>query len=63
VAHSWKKKQQVSALPTANTDRRTTKRSTSDSLGNISWIQKSTLQLYRRNVSLLHTSRQVIAHD
>jgi len=35
----------------------------SDNLGTISWIYKSTLQLYRRNVPLLHTSRYVIARD
>ena len=44
-------------------DRRTTERSISDSLGNFSWIQKAALQLYRRNVPLLHTSRYVTAHD
>jgi len=37
--------------------------STSDSLGDVSWIQKVTLQLYRRNVPLLHTSRYVIPRD
>ena len=35
-----------------------TERSTSDSLGNVSWIQKAALQLYRRNVPLLHTARR-----
>ena len=45
-------KLQVSALPIANTDRTTTERSTSDSLGDVSWIQKATLQLYR----MCHTS-------
>ena len=50
-------KPQVSALPIANTDRTTTERLTSDSLGDFSWIQKAALQLYRRNVPLLHTSR------
>ena len=44
-------------------DRRTTERSTSDSLGDVSWIQKAALQLYRRNVPLLHTSRYVIPRD
>jgi len=44
-------------------DRRTTECSTSDNLGDISWIQKGALQLYRRNVPLLHMSRYVIAHD
>jgi len=55
----------VSVLPIANTDRRMTERSTSDSpsLGNVSWIQKAALQLYRRNVPLLHTSRYVIPRD
>ena len=32
-------------------------------LGNVSWIQKAALQLYRRNVPLLHTSRYVIPRD
>ena len=27
-------------------------------LGNVSWVQKATLQLYRRNVPLLHKSTQ-----
>ena len=44
-------------LTIVNTDRRTTERSTSDSPGDVSWIQKAALQLYRRNVPLLHTSR------
>jgi len=29
----------------------------------VSWVQKATLQLYRRNVPLLHMSRYVIARD
>ena len=37
-------------------DRRTTERLTSDSLGDVSWIQKAALQLYRRNVPLFHMS-------
>jgi len=53
----------VNVLQITNTDYRTTERSTSDSLGNVSWVQKATLQLYRRNVPFLHTSRYVIAHD
>jgi len=56
-------KQQASALPIANIDHRMTECSTSDSLGNVSWIQKAALQLYRRNVPLLHTSRYVIPLD
>ena len=40
-----------------------TERSTSDSLGDVFLIQKAALQLYRRNVPLLHTSRYVIARD
>jgi len=36
-----------------------TERSTSDSLGDVSWIQKAALQLYRRNVPLLHTPYHV----
>jgi len=63
VAHSRKNNKWVSALLITNTDRRTTERSTSDCLGDVSWIQKATLQLYRKNVSLLHTSRYVIAHE
>jgi len=50
----------VSVLPITNTDHGKTEHLISDSLGNISWIQKATLQLYRRNVPLLHTSRYVI---
>jgi len=46
-----------------NTDRRTTEYSTSDSLGDISWISEATLQLFRRNVPLLHTSRYIIPCD
>jgi len=53
----------VSVLPIANTDRRTTERLTSDSLGDVSLIQIATLQLYGRNVPLLHTSRYVIPRD
>ena len=37
--------------------------STAGSLGDISRVQKATLQLYRRNVPLLHTPRYVTAHD
>ena len=55
VAHSQKNHKELSALPIANTDCRTTERLTSDSSGNITWVQKATLQLYRRNVPLLHT--------
>ena len=50
-------------LPIANTDHRTTERSTSDSLDDVSCVQKAALQLYRRNVPLLHMFRYVIAHD
>ena len=42
----------------ANMDRRMTELSTSDDLSNVSWVQKAALQLYRRNVPLLHTSTQ-----
>jgi len=38
-------KQQVSALPIANTSNRMAERSTSDSLGDVSWIQKAALQV------------------
>jgi len=48
-------KQQISMLPITKMGQRTTEHSTSDSLGNVSWIQKAALQLYRRNVPLLHT--------
>ena len=40
VAHSQKKRKQVSALPIVNMDCRTTERSKSDSLGDVSWVQK-----------------------
>jgi len=53
----------MSALPITNTDCRTTEHLTSDSLGDDSWVQKAALQLCRRNVPLLHTSRYVIARD
>ena len=53
----------MSALLIANTDCTTTERSTLDRLGDVSWSQKADLQLYRRNVPLLHTSRYVIACD
>jgi len=49
---------QVSTLPVANTDHGMTERSTSDSLGDVSWVQKAALHLYRRNVPLPHTSTQ-----
>ena len=60
---SRKNSKKASALLIINSDHRTTERSTSDSLGDISWIQKAALQLYRRNVPLLHTSRYVIPCD
>ena len=41
MAHSQKNNKQASALLIANTDRRRTERSTSDSLGDVSWIQKA----------------------
>jgi len=63
VAHSWKNSKLVSALLIANTDHRTTERSTSERLSDVSWIQKAVLQLYRRNVPLLHTSRYIIPRD
>jgi len=53
----------ASTLLIANTDCGMTERSTLDSLGNVSWIQKAALKLYRRYVPLLHMSRYVIAHD
>ena len=53
----------MSALPIANTDCRMTECLTSDSLGDVSWIQKAALQLYRKNVPLLNTSRYIIACD
>jgi len=43
----------VSALLITDMDRKTTERSTSDSLDDISWIQKATLQLYRRNLGFI----------
>ena len=56
-------KPQVSVLPITNMNRRTTERSTSCSLGDVSWVQKAALQLYRRNVPLLNTFRYAIARD
>jgi len=47
-----------SALPNATTDHTVTEGLTSGSLVTISWIQKATSQLYRRNVPLLHVSAQ-----
>ena len=35
---------------------RTTECLTSDSVGDVSWLQKASVQLYRRNVPLLHKS-------
>ena len=52
-------KSQVSALVITNTDHRTTEHSISDSVGNLSWVQKVPLQLYRRNLPHLHTSRYI----
>ena len=40
---TYPEKSQASALPIANTDCRTTENSTSDSLGDVSWIQKADL--------------------
>ena len=61
---TFPEKQQVSECATdCKHGPRTTERSTSDSLGDISWTQKATLQLYRKNVPLLHTSRYVTARD
>ena len=54
-------KPQVSALVITNTDHRTTEHSISDSVGDLSWVQKVPLQLYRRNLPNLHTSRYVIS--
>ena len=47
----------VSVLLIANTDRTASEHSTSHSLADISWTQKATLQLYWRNMPLLHMSR------
>jgi len=44
-------------------DGQTTERLSSDSVSDVSWIQKVALQLYRRNVPLLQTSRYVIPCD
>ena len=43
---------QVSALPIANKDHRTTEHSTSDSLGNVSWVQKP---LYNCTEGMYHS--------
>jgi len=42
VSGTFLEKQQTSTLPIANTDCRTTECSTSDSLGDVSWIQIAT---------------------
>jgi len=44
-------------------DHRTTERSTSDSLGDVSWVQKAALQLNGGKVPLLHTYWYIIALD
>ena len=63
VAHFWISRKYVSVLPITNRNRRTTEHSTSDSLCDISWVQKAALQLYRKNVPLLYMSRYIIARD
>ena len=55
---TFPKKLQVSVIPITNTYRGTTEHSTSDSLGDVSWVQKAALQLWRKNVPLLPTSTQ-----
>jgi len=35
-----------------------TEHSTSNSLGDVSWVQKAALQMYRRNVPIPHMSTQ-----
>ena len=45
---------EVSALPITITEYGATEHSTSGSLGNVSWVQKATSQLYRRNVPHFH---------
>ena len=42
----------MSALPIANKDHRTTEHSTSDSLGNVSWVQKP---LYNCTEGMYHS--------
>jgi len=39
------------------------KQQVSKCAGDGSWIQKAAVQLYRRNVPLLHMSRYIIPHD
>ena len=53
---TFPEKQQVSVLLIPNTDCRMTERSISDSLCDVSWVHKAAIQLYRRNVPLLHMS-------
>jgi len=64
---TFPEKSRVSVLLIATTDHAATERLTSDSLGDVSWVQKAVLQLYRRNVPLLHsvhpTHRYVTASD
>jgi len=61
VAHSQTKCKQMSALPIANADHRMTEHLTPDNVGGIFWAQKVSLQLYGRNMLLLHMSTQRLA--
>jgi len=58
VAHSWKSLKLVSMLLIATTDHGSTELSNQCSLGNIFPVQKAAIQLYRKNVPLLHMSAQ-----
>jgi len=60
VAQFRKKCKFVSELTITTTDHRMTEWSTSYRL---SWVQKATPQLYRRNMPLLHMSRYITTHD
>ena len=57
-----KNSNEASALPIANTDRRTTERSTSDRLGDI-FLDSESCFTAVQNVPYLHTSRHVIPRD
>ena len=60
---NFPEKTQVSMLLIANMDCGMTERLTTDSLDDVSWVQKAALQPYRRNVPLFHKSKCVNAHD
>jgi len=52
MARCWKNSKEVNALLIVNTDHRTTERSTSDSLGNVSWFR---MPLYSCTEGMCHS--------